>query len=93
MYSVLDLCSQRFCQLYGNMDIIYLAHPIIIHLLRYDQKHGTNLREVLYQYLASDRNLKATAQILYMHRNTVSNKLNLIQKTCPVNFDDGELRI
>lgn len=91
MYSVLDLCSQRFCQLYGNMDIIYLAHPIIIHLLRYDQKHGTNLREVLYQYLVSDRNLKATAQILYMHRNTVSNKLNLIQKICPVNFDDGEL--
>lgn len=91
MYSVLNLCSQRFCQLYGNMDIIYLAHPVVIHLLRYDQKHGTNLREVLYQYLASDRNLKATAQVLYMHRNTVSNKLNLIQKICPVDFNDGEL--
>lgn len=91
MYTVMDLCAQRYSQLYGNMDIIYLAHPIVIHLMRYDQKHGTNLREVLFQYLVNDRDLKCTAQTLYMHRNTVMNKLNMIRSICSVDFEDGEM--
>lgn len=90
-YTMMDLCSRRFQELFGHSDILYLIHPIVVHLMRYDQKHNTNLREVLYYYLLNNQDLKHTADLLYMHRNTVANKINLIRSICPVDFTDGAL--
>lgn len=90
-YSMMDLCSRRFQEIFGHNDILYLIHPVIVHLMRYDQKHNTNLREVLYYYLLNNQDLKHTADLLYMHRNTVANKINLIRSICPVDFGDGAL--
>ena len=35
--------------------------------------------------------VKRTAGKLYMHRNTVSNKLNLIRSITDVDFNDGDI--
>ncbi len=92
MYSVIDLCAQQFKALYDSDDIIYLIHPSVILLSRYDAKHKSNLRDVLYYYLLNDRNLVKTAACTYMHRNTVLNKLKKINELIDLDLEDGQLR-
>lgn len=91
MYIAIDMCAQRFLEIYGNNDILYIAHPAVVKISRYDAKHGTKLRDVLYEYLISGRDVHKTASVLYMHRNTVSNKLALIKSICGINLDDGSI--
>ena len=91
MYQIIDLCTQRYMSLFNHSDIIYLVHPIVVHLTRYDEKNRTNLRDVLFYYLQNSQDIKHTAEVLYMHRNTVSNKINQIRNICHVNFEDGGL--
>ena len=92
IYTVIDLCAQRFMELFHSDDIIYLIHPAVIHLTRYDRKHRSDLRDVLYYYLRNDRNLVKTAGDLYMHRNTVVNKVNRILELLELDLEDGGLR-
>lgn len=92
IYVSIDLCAQRFVELYGVDDIIYLVHPAIIHLTRYDREHNTDLRKFLYHYLLNDRNLVKTSSELYMHRNTVVNKVRRISELIALDLDDGALR-
>lgn len=92
MYCIIDLCVQRYLEIEGNDDILYLIHPAVIHLTRYDRQHNNNLRDVLYYYLLNDRNLVKTAAATYMHRNTVINKVNKIMELLDVDLEDGNLR-
>ena len=89
VYMMLDMCADKYRSSFGHDDILYLGHPVPIHLFRYDQKHGTNLLDVLYHYLNNNQDIKKTSADLYMHRNTVTNKINLIKKICPVDFENG----
>ena len=92
VYNIIDLCAQRYMELHRSDDIIYLIHPAVIHLTRYDRRHNTNLRDVLFYYLLNDRNLVRTAADTYMHRNTVINKVNKIQELLNLDLGDGYLR-
>ena len=91
MYQIIDLCTQRYMSLFSHSDIMYLVHPIVVHLTRYDESHRTNLRDVLFYYLQNSQDLKRTAETLYMHRNTVANKINQIRSICSIDFEDGGL--
>lgn len=91
MMIVVDYCVQEYVQRNGHTDICYLAHPALVHIARYDARHGTNLRQVLYQYLVYGGNVQRTAAALYMHRNTVMNKLKKITEMVPLDFSDGLL--
>ena len=92
VYCIIDLCAKRFIEMHRSDDIIYLVHPAVIHLTRYDRKHNTNLRTVLFYYLRNDRNLIKTATDTYMHRNTVINKVNKILELVDIDLEDGSLR-
>lgn len=92
MYCVIDLCVQRYLEIEGNDDVLYLVHPAVILLTRYDSQHNSNLRDVLYYYLLNDRNLVKTAAATYMHRNTVINKVNKILDLLQLDLEDGNLR-
>lgn len=91
VYYILDLCSQRYIQLHGHSDIIYLVHPAIIQLTRYDAVHDTGLRDLLYYYILNSGNLAKTAADAHMHRNTVINRMKKLQSLVPLNLEDGEL--
>ena len=91
-YEVIDLCVRQFIQLHRHGDIVYLIHPAIIQLCRYDQQHHSNLRDVMFYYLISDRSLNKTAKKMYMHRNTVLNKVNKILEIIQIPLDDGFLQ-
>lgn len=89
MYYIIDLCAQQYMETHKNNDLIYLIHPSIIKIGRYDAQHNTNLREVLYFYLLCGCNLGRTAKAMYMHRNTILNKLNKINEIIQIPLEDG----
>ncbi len=91
-YVIIDLCARQYEALLGNNDIIYLGHPGLIELTRYDIKHKSDLRDVLYCYLCNDRNLSKTAKEMFMHRNTVLNKINKINKILDDDLDSYTVR-
>lgn len=92
VYCAIDLCAQHYMQIHRSDDIIYLVHPAVIHLTRYDMEHNTNLRDVLFYYLRNDRNLLKTSAETFMHRNTVINKVKRIQELVDLDLEDGRLR-
>lgn len=89
IHYIIDLSVQKFMQLHHHDDIIYLTHPSIIAICRYDKKNNTNLCDVLFYYLINDRNVMLTAKALYMHRNTVQNKLSKISEIITIPLDNG----
>ena len=44
-------------------------------------------------YLTHERNAVATADALFLHRNTLRNHLNKIAEITSVNFDDANARM
>lgn len=79
-YYVIHLCSRKFTEIHHTKNLVYLAHPDVVRLYYYDLEHKSNLLDVLFMYLNCAQNLSLTAQALYMHRNTVRNRLNEIEK-------------
>lgn len=47
-------------------------------LVDYDRDHGTELCRTAHVYLEADRNIGRTAELLYIHRNTVRQRLETI---------------
>lgn len=92
MYYIIDLCAQKYIETHHHNDLIYLVHPSIIRICRYDARHKSNLRDVLYYYLLSGCNLNRTAHTMYMHRNTILNKLNKISEIAEIPLEDGYTR-
>ncbi len=57
-----------------------LHEGIVLPLLDADQAGGSRLHETLLAYLAHNRSLAETARALYLHRNTLSYRLDRIEK-------------
>ena len=70
-----------------------LLHPGLMRLKRYDERHGTDFYNTLYQYLLSERNVVATAKALFIHRNSMIYRLQRIQQLLDVDLDDPNMRL
>ncbi|PNV60654.1 hypothetical protein C0033_17990 [Clostridium sp. chh4-2] len=92
IYHMVSLCADSFYNTYHNQNLIYLCHPALIALERYDKKYGNNLKDVLYLYLTNDRNSAKTAKDLFIHRNTMLYKINKIEEIIGQSLDDHLLR-
>ena len=92
LYYVIDLCATKYIETHHHNDLIYLIHPSIIKICRYDAEHHSNLRDVLYYYLLCGCSLNKTASTMFMHRNTVLNKLNKINEITEIPLEDGYTR-
>lgn len=92
MYYAIDMCAQRCYQVFGHMDIILLVHPSIVAIRRYDIKHKTDLLEVLHHYIRNSGSLAKTSEEMFMHRNTVHNKISRLRSMLPFDLDDGSVR-
>lgn len=62
-------------------------------LVAYDETHGSGLIEVLDTYLAHNGSLQQTADLLFVHRNTVSYKLNKIASILDADLSDFQTRV
>lgn len=64
--------------------------PVVNTLRRYDQAHDTELLHTLATYLANNRYLKDTAAALFIHRNTLTNRLERITDLTELDLGDSE---
>lgn len=62
-------------------------------LFAYDRAHGTSYCNTLLGYLIHERNAVATAEALFLHRNTLRNHLNKIAEITNVKLDDANARL
>lgn len=90
VYLIIDFAASEYQRVTGDANIIHFVSPIIVTLTRYDHKYNSNLKEVLYHYLSNGRSVAKTAETMYMHRNTVLNKLKRIHELCPSALEDGK---
>lgn len=58
----------------GRVDLSEHIRPLI----EYDERRGTELTRTALAYCESDRRIDVTAQVLYIHRNTVKQRLRTI---------------
>lgn len=79
-YYIIHLCHKSAAEEMGSDDIIYLCHPAINILTRYDRAYHQNLRDTLFSYLMNDRSIARTSEKMFIHRNTAIYKLNKIQE-------------
>lgn len=93
LYYQIDLLASNIEALYGHDDLMYLVHPAIVILTRYDRTKNSTLRDFLFVYIMSDCNIAATAKKLYMHRNTVIYRAKRITELTGLSLDNGELRV
>ena len=56
--------------------------PIIISKILTDHQ----LETLVYSFVKNDLNITKTAKDMYMHRNTINNKLDLIQRETQLNI-------
>lgn len=72
-----------------NFDLVltnYILNPVPRFLANYDQTHETHLLRVLESYLANDCSTLQTANALYLHRNSVTNRLRKIERLTGINY-------
>lgn len=81
--------------LFTNADtssmLTYVCGSILSKLETADKHHGTELLNTLEKYLEHDKVLTDAAKALYIHRNTLTNRLDKIIDIADLDFDNREL--
>lgn len=91
-YHIIEMAALSARQQMGSRNFVHLCNNALIALVLYDKKKGTNLVEVLYVYLAHERNTSETAKALYIHRNTMIYKIHQIENIIGDSLDNPLLR-
>ena len=92
-YISIELTLERFRNIMGHDDLIFLTSPDAVNIYRYDQQHGTDLLLVLYHFCKNNGNISAAAKDAYMHRNTFSSRLSEIRRILKdVDISDGKVQ-
>lgn len=75
---------------FEDSDLIrYFESPQIATLKRYDQQNKTELLATLKCYLRCNRSLKHTSKELYIHRNTLFNRMQKIIDLTGIDLEDS----
>ena len=83
VYHCLELCSNQ-------VNLLQLCHAAVLVLEAYDRANDTELLGTLHAYLICNRNVSEAANSLYIHRNTLSKRLDKINDLIHVDFSDAE---
>ena len=80
---------------YGTTQINgrHLCHPDLVQLWIYDDTNGTELLSTLREYLTSGLNATATARQLFIHRNTLYQRLEKIQQIITSDLGNPDTRL
>lgn len=70
-----------------------MGEGLLMPLILYDRKHGSNYVEILEQYLLNNGSIQAVAKKMFMHRNTVIYKLGNIKKLLGTDFESADDRM
>lgn len=88
-----DLGAYRLlAQLQGMAELRSFQNETLGELIEYDEKSGSQLLPTLDAFFASNGNLSKTAEVLFVHRNTLMYRLKRIEELTGSTLDDPETR-
>ncbi|MCR5143915.1 MAG: helix-turn-helix domain-containing protein [Lachnospiraceae bacterium] len=62
-------------------------------ILDYDREHNSDLLATLRSYLYNDGSIKAVADEMYIHKNTIVYRMNKIKELIGNDLSDGQERL
>ncbi len=88
-----DLGVLRFLLAPGDRsDLLGFARRVLGPVIDYDHEHKIDLVRTLDRYLASDCNLKRTAETMFMHAKTVRYRLDRVQELAGIDLASQSTR-
>ena len=72
----------------GEFTMESLCHPSVYKIFEYDKKYGSDYMNFLRIYIYSGGSVKRTAEALYMHKNTVYQKIEKLKESFHVDVND-----
>lgn len=72
-----------------NIVLLSLIHENILKLYKYDIDNNTSLCITLYTYIRCNHSLKECSKQLYLHKNTITYRLNKIKDILEDNLDSS----
>ena len=82
--SIFEICRQQ-------VSLVGFCDPALLELMRIDQRDGSHLTVTLYQYLQHGCNAPRTAQLLFIHKNTMLYRLEKIRAILGADLTDGDV--
>lgn len=76
------------CNDNGDLSIKSLCHPTVQLIEKYDKEYGTDYLKFLAIYIYSGCSVKKTAETMFIHKNTVYQKIEKLKEIFNLNLDD-----
>ena len=76
-----------------NVDMKMVCDKAVFRLLDYDREHHTEYCHTLEVYIRNERNIGASAEELYIHRNTLLYRIARLKYLTGVDLDDYQTRV
>lgn len=93
-HSVLDIKNQAIfrilCQFENEKELYDIYLHLFGPLIEYDKENGTDLMKCLKVYLENDQNLQRSANELFLHINTMRNRIALIENLLNVRLRENK---
>ncbi|MCR5272349.1 MAG: PucR family transcriptional regulator ligand-binding domain-containing protein [Lachnospiraceae bacterium] len=70
-----------------------MGEKMLKPILDYDKEHDSNYEETLYNYLRFDGSVLAVGKEMYIHRNTITYRMNKIKELLGCNLENAEERL
>jgi hypothetical protein len=78
-------------QMDDNSIFSYARHPALDIIAAFDTEKGSNLYNTLKVYAQTGFNKIKTAELLYLHRNTVNYRIQQIENLCNIDLSNTDL--
>jgi PucR family transcriptional regulator, purine catabolism regulatory protein len=78
--------------LHGTPELTTFYDETLAKIVQHDSRHNSDLVPTLKAFFAAHGNLSRAAEILFLHRNTVSYRLQRIEELSGLQLDDEEDR-
>ncbi len=84
--------QSALAQLRGHAAVDVGLREALAPLLAYDDERGTDLAHTLVVFVQLDGNAAATAETLFLHRNSVAYRLQRIEEVCGLDVRNPDVR-
>lgn len=92
VYTYEDCAAYDFILSHSKKENLYdFCHPSILLLKEYDKQNNTDLMKTLYFYLLKDKKLKEISNILNIHRNTLTGRIDKIIEVIKLDLNNPDI--
>ena len=92
LYRCQDVAMRMVAKIVSEYTSATLLHPALAAIKAHDRQHKTEYYQTLLCFLKNERHHRHTAEELFIHRNTLFQRLEKIQELWPLDLDDNEER-